>query len=95
VQELQAEAFQRASAHEDPRPRLCAHGAPHPLRFMMADGKTPKVSFGSALTKTIYIARRLRNQIGEQQMVGMLLPPIVGGALTNYALMLLGRVPSI
>ncbi len=26
-------------------------------------------------------------------MVGMLLPPSVGGALTNYALMLMGRVP--
>ena len=60
---------------------------------MMADGKTPEVTFGSALTKTIYIARRLRRQVGGQQMVGMLLPPSVGGALTNYALMLLGRVP--
>ncbi len=26
-------------------------------------------------------------------MVGLLLPPSVGGALTNYALMLMGRVP--
>ena len=26
-------------------------------------------------------------------MVGVLLPPSVGGALTNYALMLMGRVP--
>jgi transposase-like protein len=32
-----------------------------------ADGKTPKVSFGSALTKSIYIARRLRTQIGEKR----------------------------
>ena len=64
-----------------------------PLRFMMADGKTPKVHFGSALTKTIYIARRLRHQIGERPMIGLLLPPSVGGALTNYALTLLGRVP--
>jgi acyl-[acyl-carrier-protein]-phospholipid O-acyltransferase/long-chain-fatty-acid--[acyl-carrier-protein] ligase len=65
----------------------------HPLRFMMADGKYPRVTFGSALTRTIFIARRLRSQIGDRQMVGMLLPPSVGGALTNYALMLLGRVP--
>jgi acyl-[acyl-carrier-protein]-phospholipid O-acyltransferase/long-chain-fatty-acid--[acyl-carrier-protein] ligase len=64
-----------------------------PLRFMMADGKTPRVSFGSALARTIYIARRLRRQIGERQMVGLLLPPSVGGALTNYALMMLGRIP--
>jgi acyl-[acyl-carrier-protein]-phospholipid O-acyltransferase/long-chain-fatty-acid--[acyl-carrier-protein] ligase len=65
----------------------------HPFRFMMADGKYPKVSFGSALVKTMFIARRLKNQIGREPMVGMLLPPSIGGALTNYALMLLGRVP--
>jgi acyl-[acyl-carrier-protein]-phospholipid O-acyltransferase / long-chain-fatty-acid--[acyl-carrier-protein] ligase len=64
-----------------------------PWRFFMADGKTPRVSFGSALNKTVYIARRLRQHIGEQPMVGVLLPPSVGGALTNYALMLMGRVP--
>jgi acyl-[acyl-carrier-protein]-phospholipid O-acyltransferase/long-chain-fatty-acid--[acyl-carrier-protein] ligase len=64
----------------------------HPLRFMMADGKTPRVSFAAALTKTMYITRRLRRQVGDKRMVGLLLPPSVGGALTNYALMLLGRV---
>jgi acyl-[acyl-carrier-protein]-phospholipid O-acyltransferase/long-chain-fatty-acid--[acyl-carrier-protein] ligase len=41
----------------------------------------------------MFIARRLRHQVGEQEMVGMLLPPSVGTALTNYALMLLGRIP--
>jgi acyl-[acyl-carrier-protein]-phospholipid O-acyltransferase/long-chain-fatty-acid--[acyl-carrier-protein] ligase len=60
---------------------------------MMADGKTPRVTFASALLKTLYIARRLRPQVGDRPMVGLLLPPSVGGALTNYALMLSGRVP--
>jgi acyl-[acyl-carrier-protein]-phospholipid O-acyltransferase/long-chain-fatty-acid--[acyl-carrier-protein] ligase len=41
----------------------------------------------------MFIARRLRDQVGSQKMVGVLIPPSVGGALTNYALMLLGRVP--
>jgi acyl-[acyl-carrier-protein]-phospholipid O-acyltransferase/long-chain-fatty-acid--[acyl-carrier-protein] ligase len=59
---------------------------------MMADGKTPRVTFGSALTKTIYMARRLRPLVGERRMIGLLLPPSVGGALTNYALMMLGRI---
>ncbi len=62
-------------------------------RFMMADGNTPRVSFGAALTRTLYIAARLRTQIGQWPMIGVLLPPSVGGALTNYALMLLGRIP--
>ncbi len=94
VQELHAEAFQRRKSGMKTLDRSFVKTARrHPLRFMMADGRTPRVSFASALTKTMFIARRLRRQIGEQQMVGMLLPPSVGGALTNYALMLLGRIP--
>jgi len=93
VQELQAEALQQRKRRIRTLDRSFVRTARRfPLRFMMADGKTPKVRFGSALTKTIYIARRLRPLIGDKQMVGMLLPPSVGGALTNYALMLLGRI---
>jgi acyl-[acyl-carrier-protein]-phospholipid O-acyltransferase/long-chain-fatty-acid--[acyl-carrier-protein] ligase len=93
VQELQAEAFEQRKRRMTTLDRAFVHTARRfPLRFMMADGKTPRVSFGSALTKAIYIARRLRPLIGERQMVGMLLPPSVGGALTNYALMMLGRI---
>jgi acyl-[acyl-carrier-protein]-phospholipid O-acyltransferase/long-chain-fatty-acid--[acyl-carrier-protein] ligase len=94
VQELQAAAFERRKHGMKTLDRAFVRSARlHPFRFMMADGKYPKVSFGSALVKTMFIARRLKTQIGQQPMVGMLLPPSVGGALTNYALMLLGRVP--
>jgi len=94
VQELQADAFEQRKRRM--KTLDCAFvrtARRYPLRFMMADGKTPRVSFGSALVKTIYIARRLRSQVGEQQMIGLLLPPSVGGALANYALMMLGRIP--
>ncbi len=94
VQELQATAFERRRQGMMTLDRAFVRSARlHPLRFMMADAKYPKLSFGSALIKSMFIARRLRSQIGRQPMVGMLLPPSVGGALTNYALMLLGRVP--
>lgn len=94
VQELHADAFERRKHRMKTLDRAFVRTARrHPLRFMMADGKTPKVSFASALSKTIFIARRLRKQIGTQPMVGMLLPPSIGGALSNYALMLLGRIP--
>jgi acyl-[acyl-carrier-protein]-phospholipid O-acyltransferase/long-chain-fatty-acid--[acyl-carrier-protein] ligase len=94
VQELQAEAFTARKAHMMPLDRGFVHAARlHPMRFFAADAKTARVSFGSALGKTMYIARRLRREIGGQPMVGLLLPPSVGGALTNYALMLMGRVP--
>jgi len=93
VQELHAEAFERRKPRMKTLDRAFVRTARrHPLRFMLADGRTPKVKFSSALTKTMFIARRLRRQIGDRQMVGMLLPPSVGGALTNYALMLLGRI---
>src|SRR5580658_8570859 len=94
VQELHATAFERRKRHMKTLDRAFVRTArQRPGQFFMADGKTPKVTFGSALNKTVYIARRLRKQIGEQPMVGLLLPPSVGGALTNYALMLMGRVP--
>jgi acyl-[acyl-carrier-protein]-phospholipid O-acyltransferase/long-chain-fatty-acid--[acyl-carrier-protein] ligase len=94
VQELQAVAFERRRHGMKTLDRAFVRSARlHPFRFMMADGKYPKVSFGSALVKTMFVARRLKSQIGREPMVGILLPPSVGGALTNYALMLLGRVP--
>jgi acyl-[acyl-carrier-protein]-phospholipid O-acyltransferase/long-chain-fatty-acid--[acyl-carrier-protein] ligase len=94
VQELQATAFDTRKPSMKTLDRAFVRTArQRPWRFFMADGKTPRVSFGSALNKTIYIARRLQRHIGEQPMVGVLLPPSVGGALTNYALMLMGRVP--
>jgi acyl-[acyl-carrier-protein]-phospholipid O-acyltransferase/long-chain-fatty-acid--[acyl-carrier-protein] ligase len=94
VQELQATAFElRKSSMETLDRAFIRTARQRPWRFFMADAKTPRVSFGSALNKTIYIARRLRLHVGNQPMVGVLLPPSVGGALTNYALMLMGRVP--
>ncbi len=94
VQELQAVAFETRKPHMKTLDRAFVHTARlHPRQFFMADGKTPRVSFASALGKTVFIARRLRHQVGDQPMIGMLVPPSVGGALTNYALMLAGRVP--
>jgi acyl-[acyl-carrier-protein]-phospholipid O-acyltransferase/long-chain-fatty-acid--[acyl-carrier-protein] ligase len=94
VQELQAEAFETRKPHMQTLDRAFVRTArQHPTQFFMADGRTPRVSFASALSKTLYIARRLRTQIGSESMIGLLLPPSVGGALTNYALMLMGRVP--
>lgn len=94
VQELGAEAFAARKQRMKTLDRAFVRTARlHPMRFMMADGRTPRVTFGAALNKTMFVARRLRNAIGAQPMVGMLLPPSVGASLTNYALMLLGRVP--
>jgi acyl-[acyl-carrier-protein]-phospholipid O-acyltransferase/long-chain-fatty-acid--[acyl-carrier-protein] ligase len=93
VQDLHADAFARRKPYMKPLDRAFVDTARRfRRRFMMADGNTPKVTFGAALAKTLYIARRLRSLVGERRMVGVLLPPSVGGALTNYALMMLGRI---
>jgi acyl-[acyl-carrier-protein]-phospholipid O-acyltransferase/long-chain-fatty-acid--[acyl-carrier-protein] ligase len=65
----------------------------HPRRFFMADGRVPKLRFGSALTRTIFLARRLRPVWAGQEMVGILLPPSVAGALVNYTALVMGKVP--
>ena len=94
VQELHTDAFARRKGSMKTLDRAFVRAArQRPWQFFMADGKTPRVASGSALTRTVYIALRLRRVIGEQPMVGLLLPPSVGGALTNYALMLMGRLP--
>ncbi|HEY3762083.1 MAG TPA: acyl-[ACP]--phospholipid O-acyltransferase [Verrucomicrobiae bacterium] len=65
----------------------------HPFRFFMADGQNAKVSYLSALTRTIFLARRLRGHWHGQEKVGMLLPPSVPGSLANFAALLMGKVP--
>ncbi len=93
VQELQAEAF---AADRHPKRTLdrafVRAACKSPFRFAAADGRTPKISFGGQLVKSIFVARRLRPLWQGQDMVGILLPPSVGGALVNYAATLMGLV---
>ncbi len=94
VQEMQSEAWQYRRRWMLPLQRKFVRGARlHPRRFAMADGRTPRVSFGAALTRTVYLARRLRKTWDGQEMVGILLPPSVAGALVNWAALLMGKAP--
>jgi acyl-[acyl-carrier-protein]-phospholipid O-acyltransferase / long-chain-fatty-acid--[acyl-carrier-protein] ligase len=54
--------------------------------------RTPKLKFFSALVKTIFLARRLRPAWKDQQTIGVLLPPSIGGAMVNLAAMLAGKI---
>ena len=94
VQELGAEAYKFRKRYMRTLHRSFVHTARrHPFRFAMADVRTPKVTFGKALTSTVFLARRLRSVWVEQDMVGILLPPSVPGALINLAALLMGKVP--
>jgi acyl-[acyl-carrier-protein]-phospholipid O-acyltransferase/long-chain-fatty-acid--[acyl-carrier-protein] ligase len=94
VQDLMTEAWK----HRKSRMRLL-HRAyvrtarRHPLRFAMADSQNPGIHFGGALTRTVFLARRLRALWRDQEMVGLLLPPSIPGALVNFAALLMGKVP--
>jgi len=65
----------------------------HPLRFAMADFRVPKMKFGSALMRFVFLTRRLRSVWEGQEMVGILLPPSIAGALVNFSALAMGRVP--
>jgi acyl-[acyl-carrier-protein]-phospholipid O-acyltransferase/long-chain-fatty-acid--[acyl-carrier-protein] ligase len=94
VQELGVDAFQRRRRYMQPLSRSFMRAARrNPRHFAMADGHTPKLSFGDSLIKTVFLARRLRPLWKDQKMVGVLLPPSIPGALVNWAALLLGKVP--
>jgi acyl-[acyl-carrier-protein]-phospholipid O-acyltransferase/long-chain-fatty-acid--[acyl-carrier-protein] ligase len=94
VQELGAQAYHFRTRYMRTLHRSFVQTARrHPFRFAMADGRTPKVSFGKALTGAVFLARRLRSVWRDQKMVGILLPPSVPGALINLAALLMGKVP--
>jgi acyl-[acyl-carrier-protein]-phospholipid O-acyltransferase / long-chain-fatty-acid--[acyl-carrier-protein] ligase len=94
VQALGVDAFQRRRRYMKPLTRSFIQAARHrPRRFAMADGHTPKLSFGDSLIKTVFLARRLRPLWAGQKMVGILLPPSIPGSLVNWAALLLGKVP--
>ena len=62
-------------------------------KLAIADGITGELSFFKTLVGTIAFARKLQKTLDRSKYVGLLLPPSVGGALTNTALQLMGRVP--
>jgi acyl-[acyl-carrier-protein]-phospholipid O-acyltransferase/long-chain-fatty-acid--[acyl-carrier-protein] ligase len=94
VQELGTEAFHHRRRWMQPLGRAFIRSARrYLLRFAMADQRVARLSFGSALTRAVFLARRLKALWRGQEMVGILLPPSVPGALVNFAALLSGKVP--
>jgi acyl-[acyl-carrier-protein]-phospholipid O-acyltransferase/long-chain-fatty-acid--[acyl-carrier-protein] ligase len=94
VQELQTEAFRFHRARMHTLAESFIRTAHHyPFRFAMGDKRRPRMKWGGALLSSIFLARRLRKTWEGQEMVGILLPPSVPGALVNYAASLSGKIP--
>jgi acyl-[acyl-carrier-protein]-phospholipid O-acyltransferase / long-chain-fatty-acid--[acyl-carrier-protein] ligase len=94
VQNLQTEAYR----HHKKRLRTLHRGFVntahrYPFRFAMGDRRRPRMKWGGALLASILLARRLRSVWAGQEMVGILLPPSVPGALVNFAATLSGKIP--
>src|SRR5579864_2816622 len=94
VQQLQTDAYRhhKDRLHTLPRAFIrTAHASP--LRFAMGDKRRARMSWGTALLSAMLLARRLRSTWAGQEMVGILLPPSVPGALVNFAAVLSGKIP--
>jgi acyl-[acyl-carrier-protein]-phospholipid O-acyltransferase / long-chain-fatty-acid--[acyl-carrier-protein] ligase len=94
VQELQSEVYKYRRARMRTLHRSLIRTAHrHPFRFAIADKRRPKMKWGGVLLSSIFLARRLRDTGRGQEMVGILLPPSVPGALVNFAATLSGKIP--
>jgi acyl-[acyl-carrier-protein]-phospholipid O-acyltransferase/long-chain-fatty-acid--[acyl-carrier-protein] ligase len=89
IQELAAEAAaERKSPADTLRRRLYRSARRNWNRFCMADSTGRSLTFGQLLT-----GARLLRIPAREEMVGVLLPPTVAGALVNVSLTLDGKVP--
>jgi acyl-[acyl-carrier-protein]-phospholipid O-acyltransferase/long-chain-fatty-acid--[acyl-carrier-protein] ligase len=92
IQELSADASaHRATTGDTLGARLIKTARANWRRFAMADSTGRQLTYGEALTGAMLVGRACRGGSGE--MVGVLLPPTVAGALVNYGLTLDGRIP--
>jgi acyl-[acyl-carrier-protein]-phospholipid O-acyltransferase/long-chain-fatty-acid--[acyl-carrier-protein] ligase len=94
VQELSVDYFEDKRRGRRPLPehfiRCARRNRRHPA---LKDTTGKSLNFNQALIGAIALAERLRNDLLEEKNVGVLLPASVGGALTNLAVSMLGKVP--
>lgn len=65
----------------------------NPGKFCIADGLGKKLTFGETLISSIILSDKLKPSIRQQEKVGILLPPSVGGVLANIAVSFQHKIP--
>ncbi len=65
----------------------------HWSKVGMADSTGVELTFGSSLIRAFALSRALARELGPEPYVGVMVPPSVPGAITNIALMFLGKIP--
>jgi acyl-[acyl-carrier-protein]-phospholipid O-acyltransferase / long-chain-fatty-acid--[acyl-carrier-protein] ligase len=63
----------------------------HWNKFAMANASGRQLTFGHTLTGSLLIARWINKERPSERMIGLLLPPSVGGALANAGVTIAGR----
>jgi acyl-[acyl-carrier-protein]-phospholipid O-acyltransferase/long-chain-fatty-acid--[acyl-carrier-protein] ligase len=63
------------------------------FRHAISDTSGKSLTFGRTLIGSIALASLLKKQTQNQEMVGIVMPACVGGALANVAVTLMGKVP--
>ena len=61
--------------------------------FAMADSSGTELTYGRALVGSLLLGRWVRSRCPDERMVGIALPPSVGGALASIAVLFAGKVP--
>ncbi len=65
----------------------------NPLHFCMADALTGHISYFKAYMGALILGKKFKKILGNEKMVGILVPPTIGGAIVNIALQIIGKVP--
>ncbi len=94
IQELGADAFAHRLDDKLTLPEAFWREARRsPFKFCMADTSGKKLNFASSLISAVALAGKLKKPLSKDVNVGVLVPPSVGGCLTNIALSILNKVP--
>jgi acyl-[acyl-carrier-protein]-phospholipid O-acyltransferase/long-chain-fatty-acid--[acyl-carrier-protein] ligase len=64
-----------------------------PSRIAIRDSSGSVLTFGQTLMRASALARVLSRELGPEEYVGLMLPPMVPSAIANLALGLLGKIP--
>lgn len=62
-------------------------------RKALSDSSDKQLSYGRTASAAVALAQQLKPSVHEEEMIGLLLPSSIGGALANLAVPLLGKVP--
>jgi acyl-[acyl-carrier-protein]-phospholipid O-acyltransferase/long-chain-fatty-acid--[acyl-carrier-protein] ligase len=95
LQKLSADsAIRRAPARVPVHRQFVRMAARHPFLSCLVDSSNPAkplYRYGEVLAGAKIVAAKLRPVLGEDQMVGVWLPPSAGAAITNISLAFLGK----